>query len=74
MCHAAVVSIGGMSEKSFIETMAARRQKAVNGLLTMADGDGHGHARARGIIQGLDEAMSIYRNENKSDDDEKGDK
>lgn len=62
-----------MSEKSFIEKMAAQRQKSVNGLLTMADGDSHGHARARGFISGLDEAMSMYRNENKSDD-EKGDK
>jgi hypothetical protein len=59
-----------MSEKTFIEKLAALRQKSVNALLTMADGDSNGHARVRGHISGLDAAMSLFRQENKSDDDE----
>lgn len=63
-----------MSEKSFIEKMAAQRLKHVNSLLVVQDGDSHAHTRIRGHISGLDDAMSIFRGENKSDDDEKGDK
>lgn len=54
-----------MSDKSFIEKLAKARAKACDSLLTVADGDAIRHTRIRGVIQGLDDAMAIFRLENK---------
>ncbi len=57
-----------MSDRAFVERMAKKRQEHLNALLLLPDGDALKHSRTRGHIAGLDEAMQIFRDENKSED------
>lgn len=61
-----------MSAISFIEKLQAQRQKHLQALAEVPDGDSLRHAAIKGHMRGLAEAEQIFKNENKIDDEEKG--
>lgn len=62
-----------MSAISYLEALQNKRTEYLNALAIVPDGDAIKHISIKGQIRGLDEAASIFRQQNKVDSEE-GDK
>ena len=60
-----------MSAITFLEKVEAKRKEHLESLAKVPDGDSHAHARSKGHMQGLVEALGIFRKELQIDDEER---
>lgn len=63
-----------MSDITFLEALATKRQEHLNALAIVADTDTTKHISIKGQIKGLDEAAAMFKADRKIDHAGEGDK